>query len=161
MTPRCGNRKRMPIDRNWPTTRREEDYLEAIYTIQSEKGVARSTDVANHLQVRSPCVTEMFGKLDRKGLVVYRKYEGVRLTAEGTRIGKAVKDRHDSLRTFLENIDVREPFASRDACVLEHDLSPETIMQIKMFNSFVAMAGEEGLLWLNDFKHLSRQGKLP
>jgi len=142
------------------TTRREEDYLEAIYSIQAEKGVARAIDVSRMLGVRSPCVTEMFRKLDRKRLVVYKKYEGARLTNEGRRIGRAVKDRHDSLLQFLQNLGVPEPMASVDACTLEHDLSPESIMQIKMFNAFVAMSGDHGPVWLAEFKHLSRQDKL-
>jgi len=112
------------------------------------------------LGVRSPCVTEMFRKLDRKRLVVYKKYEGVRLTNEGRRIGRAVKDRHDSLLQFLQNLGVPEPMASVDACTLEHDLSPESIMQIKMFNAFVAMSGDHDPIWLAEFKHLSRQDKL-
>jgi len=160
MTPPRGKESRKGNEREWPTTRREEDYLEAIFTIQSEKCVARAVDVARLLDVKSPCVTEMFSKLDRKGLLVYRKYEGVTLTTEGMRIGMAVKDRHDSLLIFLKNLDVQEPIASKDACTLEHDLSPETIMQIKRFNEFVDMSGDDIPIWLASFKQLSRQGKL-
>jgi len=144
----------------WPTTRREEDYLEAIYTIQAEKCIARPVDVARLLDVKSPCVTEMFHKLDHKGLINYRKYEGAMLTTEGMRIGMAVKDRHDSLHRFLRYLDIQEPIATKDACTLEHDLSPETVTQIKKFNAFLALNGEEGPGWLSNFKRLSRKKKL-
>ncbi|MFP4169617.1 MAG: metal-dependent transcriptional regulator [Methanomassiliicoccales archaeon] len=147
-------------ERNWPTTRREEDYLEAIYTLQMESGVARPTEVSKMLGIRPACVTEMFQKLQGKELVEYKRYYGARLTPEGRRIGMAVKDRHDSLRQFLLYLDVQEPVASIDACTLEHYLSPETIMQIKRFNSFLAQ-GEGEPPWLLDFKVRSRQGRLP
>jgi len=142
------------------TTRREEDYLEAIYSIQIEKGVTRVGDVSSMLMVSSPSVTEMFRKLDRKKLVIYRKFEGVILTSEGMRIGRAIKNRHDSLQQFLTNLDVPEPMASEDACSMEHILSPESIMQIKRFNAFVGMNGNTDPVWLSTFKRLSRQGKL-
>jgi len=143
-----------------PTTRREEDYLEAIYSIQIEKGIARVGDVSKILGVTSPSVTEMFRNLDYKKLINYEKYGGARLTREGTRIGRAIKDRHDSLFRFLRNLDVPEPMASIDACALEHILSPESIMQIKMFNKFVIMNGDNDPIWLSNFKRLCKQGIL-
>ena len=77
--------------------RREEDYLEAIYNIMHRKGYARTTDIADALDVKPSSVTEMLQKLDSKGLIEYRKYEGATPTEKGQKIGEAVKGRHDAL----------------------------------------------------------------
>jgi DtxR family Mn-dependent transcriptional regulator len=89
--------------------------------------------VATELIVGPSSVGEMFAKLDKKGLVVYRKYEGVTLTDSGKIIAEQVKFRHDVLVEFLGIIGVPEPFATKDACFMEHELSTVTIQKIREF----------------------------
>ncbi|HIE34283.1 MAG TPA: metal-dependent transcriptional regulator, partial [Candidatus Altiarchaeales archaeon] len=104
-----------------------EDYLEAIYSIIQRKGHARTKDISRELDVSPASVTEMLNKLDNEGLVDHKKYGGVKLTSEGGRIAKAIKIRHKTLRKFLKIILVSDKSAEKDACNLEHGLSPETI----------------------------------
>ena len=118
---------------NHRLTMKEEDYLEAIFNVSLVKGYAKSRDVAEELNVGPSSVGEMFAKLDKKGLVVYRKYEGVTLTEPGKIIAGQVKFRHDVLVDFLEIVGVPEPFASKDACFMEHELSTITIQKIREF----------------------------
>lgn len=52
---------------------------------------------------------------------------------EGWSIAEVIKYRHETLRAFLTLIRVPEVAASRDACIMEHEISPETIEQIRHF----------------------------
>ncbi len=117
-----------------------EDYLEAIYNIILRKGYARTRDISLELKIRPPSVTEMLKKLDYMGLVNYEKYSGVTLTTEGERIARAVKTRHDTLQTLLKIILVSDKTAERDACKIEHEISPETLEQLTKFVKFLKMA---------------------
>lgn len=112
---------------------KEEDYLEAILNTSLEKGYAKSKDIASELCISPSSVSEMFVKLSKKGLIHYRKYEGVTLTPTGKEIAKAVKGRHDVLVGFLKILGVPEDTAEKDGCFMEHELSAVTIEKIKAF----------------------------
>ncbi len=118
-------------------SRKAEDYLEAILNVTLEKGYARIKDIAAELSVQPPTVVEMARKLDRQGMITYRKYDGVTLTPAGRRIAEIIRDRHETLQSFLVMIRVPEQTASKDACIMEHELSPETIEQIRAFVRFI------------------------
>jgi DtxR family transcriptional regulator, Mn-dependent transcriptional regulator len=118
-------------------SRKAEDYLEAILNASSEKGYARTKDIARELCIQPPTVVEMVQKLDRMGLITYRKYDGVTLTSEGRKIAEVIRDRHVTLRTFLEIMQVTHPVAEKDACMMEHELHPETIDKLRMFLAFI------------------------
>lgn len=117
-------------------SRKAEDYLEAILNASSEKGYARTKDIARELCIQPPTVVEMVQKLDRQGMITYRKYDGVTLTPQGRKIAEVIRDRHVTLRSFLEIMNVPHAVAEKDACMMEHELSPETIEQIRMFIAF-------------------------
>ena len=139
-------------------SRKAEDYLEAILVIAREKGYAKIRDVALTLGVKPPSVVEMVRKLDALGLVVYRKYDGVTLTPDGEEIGKHVKDRHDTLKAFLEIINVPEKTADEDACTMEHELDQKTVEQIKNLVAFVKTAPDHPK-WLEHFEIFCETGE--
>ena len=113
-------------------SRTAEDYLEAILNVTLEKGYARTKDVAHELDLSPSSVVEMFRKLDRMGLVEYRRYEGVVLKPAGREVAEVVRSRHEILREFLQVIHVPETIADADACAMEHELHPATIQQIRL-----------------------------
>jgi len=117
-------------------SRKAEDYLEAILNASSEKGYARTRDIARELCIQPPTVVEMVQKLDKTGMITYRKYDGVTLTPEGRKIAEVIKDRHETLRSFLEIVQVPHAIAEKDACMMEHELHPETIEQLRRFIAF-------------------------
>ena len=125
MDPTAAYNKRLSV--------KEEDYLESILNTILEKGYARSHDIAEDLHVVPSAVSEMFAKLDGKGLVTYRKYEGVTLTPSGREIAEQVKFRHTILVEFLEILGVPKKIADADACFMEHELNTVTIQKIKEF----------------------------
>ena len=117
-------------------SRKAEDYLEAILNASSEKGYARTGDIARELCIQPPTVVEMVQKLDKTGMITYRKYDGVTLTPAGRKIAEVIKDRHETLLAFLEMVQVPHAIAEKDACMMEHELHPETIEQLRRFIAF-------------------------
>jgi DtxR family Mn-dependent transcriptional regulator len=140
-------------------SKKVEDYLEAIYVIIKRKGYARTTDIADCLEVKPSTVTEMLRKLDSFGYIKYRKYEGAVLTNEGYKIGEAVKGRHDALMSLLKYFQIPEDIADKDACLMEHGLDPVTVIQIKKFVKFVNNCPKGRPDWLDHFKHFSETGE--
>jgi len=107
-------------------TQAVEEYLEAIQRFSGEGEGPSTTRLAAHLKVRPPSVTGMVKRLAELGLVTYRRYGRVNLTAAGQRGAKAIVRRHRLAERLLT--DVLELPLDRvhdEACRLEHALSPE------------------------------------
>ena len=141
-------------------SRKAEDYLEAILEITEQKGYARIRDIASALAIKPPSAVEMVKRLNDMGLVEYRKYDGVRLTPKGREIAGVVKERHDTIRSFLEIIKVSKKIANKDACIIEHELEPETIERLKKFVRFVKTAPDYPQ-WLEHFETFCKIGVHP
>ena len=141
-------------------SRKAEDYLEAILNIAEEKGYTRTKDIAMALDIKPPSVVEMLKRLRDMDLVEYRRYEGVRLTAKGTEVAQVVRERHETIRAFLEILQVPEKIADKDACIIEHELRPETIRQLKNFVRFVKSAPDYPQ-WLEHFETFCKTGVHP
>jgi len=142
------------------TTRREEDYLEAILHVVDGKGYARVNDIAKHLGCSAATVTEMFGRLSDKGYVNYEKYGGVTLTGEGRRIGQEIDMRHEVIKRFLLFLGIGEEIADQDACMIEHSLHPETVDRLKVFME-VAQWGPADPCWMQKTREFLTTGKVP
>jgi len=139
-------------------SRKAEDYLEAILIASSGKGYARTKDIARELCIQPPTVVEMIQKLDRTGLIVYRKYDGVTLTPEGQKIAEVIRDRHETLRTFLEIVQVPHAIADKDACMMEHELHPETIEQLRRFIAF-CRENPQAVSTIRHFQSMAKPGQ--
>lgn len=146
-------------------TRKMEDYLEAILNIaKNNRGYAKITQIAAALDVKPSSVTEMMKKLDENDFVFYRKYDAPFLTQKGEKIAKSVKDRHDTLLELLKLLQIPEPIADKDACTMEHNLDPTTIIQLKKFVSFMKNCQNcpKGIPeWIRHFKIYSKTGEFP
>ena len=114
-------------------TDRMEDYLEVIYELVQRKGYATTVDISSYLNVSSPSVTKMMQKLDETGYLKYEKYRGIRLTNEGIRIARNIRNRHGLLAEFFKIIGVDEETANNDAEGIEHHLHPETMKKLEEF----------------------------
>ena len=114
-------------------TDRMEDYLEVIYELILEKGYATTVDISNYLNVSSPSVTKMMQKLDETGYLKYEKYRGIKLTNEGIRIARNIRNRHGLLAEFFMIIGIDEETANNDAEGIEHHLHPETMKKLEEF----------------------------
>lgn len=100
-----------------------EEYLEAIYKLQSESGVARTTKLARELKVALGSVTNTVEKLERLGLVTHEPYRGVKLTESGLKLALSVVRRHRlSERLLTDILRMRWEDVHESACVMEHGL---------------------------------------
>ncbi|WP_280588434.1 metal-dependent transcriptional regulator [Halorubrum sp. Boch-26] len=102
-----------------------EDYLKAIYVLQSEHGPPVSTSaVAEYLDKTSPSVTDMLGKLEDRGLVEREPYQGAELTADGEAVALEVVRHHRLLEAFLaDRLDYDWSEVHDEADALEHHIS--------------------------------------
>lgn len=115
-----------------------EDYLETIFELKKENGVARVGEIAEKLDVKSSSVNSAIKNLTEQNLVVHENYGYVGLTEEGERIASEIKDKHDILFRFLTEflmIDPKE--AEKEACCIEHSISTETFERLTKFFKFL------------------------
>ncbi len=110
-----------------------EDYLEAVYMLIADGKPAQVRDVAKILSVKMPSVVKAIHELKRLGLVIQEPYANIELTEKGSRVAKLVLNRHTLLRSFLVKLGVSGKTADRDACLMEHILSAETLDKIRIF----------------------------
>ena len=110
-----------------------EDYLEAIYMLIADDRPAQVRDVARMLSVKMPSVVKAIHELKKKGLVTQEPYANIELTVKGVRLAKLVLKRHTLLRSFLMKLGVSRRAADRDACLMEHILSAETLDRIRQY----------------------------
>ncbi len=109
-----------------------EDYLECIYRIMVDQDAfdagVRSVDVAEQLEVSKASVNKAIATLKEHGMVEQTRYGRVTLTEMGREYGKDVWHRHRTLRLFLtQSLGVDEKTADEEACLMEHDLSADTM----------------------------------
>ena len=103
-----------------------EDYLEAILMLREKLGYARSVDIAEHLGITKPSVTYYTKRMKEEGYVYTDHANMLYLTEEGNQIASKVYNRHRVLTDFFIALGVDPEIARKDACMVEHDLSPET-----------------------------------
>ena len=109
-----------------------ENDLGVIAELCEETGSTRTKEVARAVGVAPPSVTEILKRLVRRRMIEHQRYQQVQLTQEGLVAAMAVKARHEALVGFLvEVLAVSEKVAERDACRIEHVISPQTLDHIK------------------------------
>lgn len=80
----------------------EENYLKAIYHLSSLEASEVSTNaIAEMMDTKASSVTDMLKKLAEKDLVLYKKYQGVYLTAEGKLRAMMIVRKHRLWEVFL------------------------------------------------------------
>jgi DtxR family Mn-dependent transcriptional regulator len=80
----------------------EENYLKIIHALSGREGVEVSTNaLAESTATRAASVTDMLRKLSEKGLIHYKKYQGVRLTEIGEKVAINVIRKHRLWEVFL------------------------------------------------------------
>ena len=114
-------------------TKSLEDYIEIVYVLIHEKNRARVRDIATSVKVKMPSVVKGLSELKKLGLVTQEPYGDVELTAKGRRIATMILNRHNKIREFLMRIGVSQRIADKDACLMEHILSAETMDKIRDF----------------------------
>jgi DtxR family Mn-dependent transcriptional regulator len=109
-----------------------EDYIKAIYTIQSNGAERVATSaLADYLDVTAPTVSSMLKKLEERSLVDREEYKGVTLTEEGELVALEILRHHRLLEAFLtEQLDYDWADVHEEADRLEHHVSDELTARI-------------------------------
>jgi DtxR family Mn-dependent transcriptional regulator len=108
-----------------------EDYLEMV-SFLSDDGEVRVTDIASRLAVSKPSVLAALKILEGQELIQHEKYQSVTLTKTGAQQAAEIRKRHRFLAEFLTGVvGVDGDTAEKDACKMEHVLSPETLKKMK------------------------------
>jgi len=124
-------------------TKSLEDYLEEIHVLIRDKGAARVRDVALALHVKMPSVVKAISELKKLGLATQEPYGNIELTEEGARTAAQVLGRHTQIKAFLLKLGVGEANAEKDACLMEHILSAETMEKMQEFLDTKKKAGKK------------------
>ncbi len=108
----------------------EEEYLETMYKLyKGSKGDNIKTgEIADHLGVSPPTVTEVLPKLEEESYIEYIPYHGVKLTEKGYTEGERIVRSHRILEVFLKKyFSLDEEILHDKACQLEHIFDAEMI----------------------------------
>jgi len=102
-------------------------YLMAIRSLLSERGYARATDVAEHLDITRASASVAIAGLRGKGLVEEDERHFLKLTEHGVVLARTIISNRMLLIRFLRDVLLIDPEkAEEDACKTEHLLSPES-----------------------------------
>jgi DtxR family Mn-dependent transcriptional regulator len=105
-----------------------EEYLEAIYRLETKIGFARTMKLARQLGVVPGSVTNTIKSLERRGLVIHEPYKGVKLTEKGRKLALNVLRRHriaERLLTDVLHLDWSRAHGA--ACKLEHAIEEDIV----------------------------------
>lgn len=113
-------------------------YLQAIATATRDRGAASVSAIAELLGVSKAGVTSMLHSLKSRGLVEHKPYGDVTLTEEGQRLAARTERSRDVLtRFFMEILGLPAETAAEDACMIEHLVSPSSMMQLLRLTAFL------------------------
>ncbi len=116
----------------------EENYLKAIYHLESDSKKGISTNaIAKSLETKASSVTDMVKKLSEKKVVLYKKYQGVTLTDLGNKTAANIVRKHRLWEVFLvEKLNFSWDEVHDVAEQLEHIKSPKLINQLDALLGF-------------------------
>lgn len=116
----------------------EENYLKIIYHLSENNEESVQTNaIAEKMQTRPASVTDMLRKLSEKELILYKKYQGARLTPAGRQTAINVIRKHRLWEVFLvEKLNFKWDEVHDIAEELEHINSQELVERLDEFLAF-------------------------
>jgi DtxR family Mn-dependent transcriptional regulator len=118
-------------------TTSEENYIKAIYHLQQVEGTVTTNELAARLQTKPASVTDMLKKLKAKSLLLYEKYQGFTLNAEGKKVALIIIRKHRLWEYFLvHNLEFGWDEVHEIAEQLEHINSTMLIEKLDAFLNY-------------------------
>lgn len=116
----------------------EENYLKSIFHLQRSYPNGVSTNaISEEMETKASSVSDMIKKLSKKELVIYKKYQGVKLSATGRSKAVQIIRRHRLWEYFLvEKLNFNWDEVHEIAEQLEHIKSEKLINQLDEFLDF-------------------------
>ena len=117
---------------------RNDDCYAKLFRIDYELSLdgkkARVSDIARQLGVSKPSVNNAVVVLAKNGYVDYEKYADIKLTAKGKKTAKFICSKHQTIKQlFVEVLHIDEKIADKDACLIEHVISDESIKAMREY----------------------------
>lgn len=143
--------------KNNKLTPSEEDYVEMIYRINLKYNNVKVKDVAKELNIKPASVTKMVKKLNDKNILEYKKYDYIKLTDIGYKLGKSLLKRHNTIYRFLQILGVKQNI-HEETEKIEHTINYDTLEKIDALIEFFSQNKDVYFL-LNKFqeeKYLQR-----
>ena len=109
-----------------------ENYLEMILVLQNKNGTVRSIDIANAFAFTKASVSRAMNILKKEKLILMEPNGNITLTKSGLDKANSVLERHLIITQHLESLGVSSEIAEKDACRIEHIISPETFAALKL-----------------------------
>ncbi|MGQ9537083.1 MAG: metal-dependent transcriptional regulator [Actinomycetota bacterium] len=124
----------------WTLTEKMEEYLEALFKLSCEDKPLTPTRLAEYMKVTPPTALDMLRRLEKEGYIRYqgpgpgkgrgagagRARRTIVLTPKGGRAARTLIRRHRLSERFLTDmLGLDWESAHREACRLEHVISPE------------------------------------
>jgi DtxR family Mn-dependent transcriptional regulator len=108
-------------------TKNQEDYLEIIFHLITEDGLAATQKIAEHLNISPASVSENLLKLAENKLIKYSPYHGAKLTRKGKRLALKMVRRHRLAEQYLVNkLGIKWERSHLEAHQFEHGISKLT-----------------------------------
>ena len=116
----------------------EENYLKAIYHLELNSVKEISTNaIAEKMETKASSVTDMIKKLSEKKLIIYKKYQGVKITDFGKKTAANIVRNHRLWEFFLvDKLNFSWDEVHEVAEQLEHIKSPKLIDELDAFLGF-------------------------
>lgn len=115
-------------------TASQEDYLEAVLDLTSERKVTRNKEIADKIGVKRATVTRALKLLVQKGLIEHETHGYVALTGLGRNIAVEITARHRLFSHFFKDIlELDQSEADAIACKIEHMISGKALNKFRCF----------------------------
>lgn len=110
-----------------------KEYLKTILALEQKNGSVRSLDVARTLHVTKPSVSKAMKHLREGGYLTMGADKRICLTKAGREAAEQAADTHHILKSCLIAMGIDPATAERDACKMEHAVSPRSLEEMKRF----------------------------
>jgi len=129
-----------------------EDYIEAIYILESANDVARIKDLSAMLDVKPPTAVR---RLEDENLLKHERYGYIRLTPRGKKLAEQIYQRHKTLLRFLVQVlGIPPDMALSQACGMEHSITGDTRDILEQLVDFLESDSELFARWLEQRKSI-------
>ncbi len=144
-------------------TSRLEDYLEALFHLETTGCKQTVTALAENLKLTKGTIATVIKKMAEQELVWHESYGSIRLTPKGRRIGWQVYMKHERLTSFFHDFLGQDAARSEEiACLIEHHLDGAAANRFFNLIDFLQEAQAEKKEWTRElFLSLNHSGRLP
>lgn len=138
-----------------------ENYLCAVYKVETENKAARVKDIATYLSIGAPSVSEAMKILEKGKYINYEPYGLITLTSKGKKIAQEKNKRNKIISNFFKDVLlVDDNLIYENAKSIEYGMSEEVLEKFVRFLTFMQTCSCKEPKWIKSFKYYAQNGKL-